>query len=1087
MSGPREPTTLDLLAVPQPSAAETEGRAWPSPERFPTNEDGSVASVVEVDLRASHEPLIVAGYAGLDRMLAFLSGLEADQRARILIGHEPHPSRRGSFRLTGATLSAEIEAYWLGRGVSLELSARLLVVIEGLRSGRFRAAILEGRRALHAKLYLGEEAATVGSSNFSESGLRLQHEANARFARDAEPERHEELVRIGENYWALAEDYGPRLVDLLEHLLRPAPWQETLARACAELLEGEWAEPWLRQGLLDDASGLWPSQRQGIAQALYVLSRQGSVLVADATGSGKTRLGVHLLGATLTDIVRSGRLRQGRAVMVCPPLVAPNWEREARTAGVPLDVLSHGRLSHGRARDHAGTLDTLRRAQVLCVDEGHNFLNVASNRSQHLLRNLADHVVLFTATPLNRSAADLLRIADLLGADNLDPRVFRAFQRMLGVGRVTRALSPEETDLLRREIQRFTVRRTKGMLNALVDRNPEAYVDGEGRPCRFPRHEARTYALGESTEARRIARRIDELADGLLGVSHFRRTLELPEALRRQGVAETRYLEVRLRSANRLSRHQIMASLRSSRAALMEHLIGTTATVERLALTGFSKATDTGDVIGTLARIAGEPPRSRLSVPLPDWLEDPEAHRAACAADRARYEEILGLLDALGDEREQAKARQLAEVARRHPLVLAFDARPISLAVIERALRALDPEVEVVVATGDRGSDRERTLDAFARGSAARGVVGLCSDSLSEGVNLQQASALIHLDMPSVVRIAEQRVGRVDRMDSPHPVIEAWWPDDAPEFALRSDERFLERHETVERLLGANLPLPEHLAGEARPVTAAEQIAEAEAAAAAPPWDGIEDAFAPVRDLVTGDGALVEEDTYRQATESLTRVRRHLSVVDAERPWLFLCLRGGAFAAPRWLMLPSLDGAAVTELDQVADGLRRRLAANPEGRLLDAAAERLQARFLARLPDVERSLLPRRKQRALDELAAILGTLLEQARLTRWAPRHDRLHRLASLLDGRDPGETPDWDELATRWLDLIRPVWFELLSQPRRTRPLRLRDMRAALLERGDALGEQIARVFEEIPLLPPVEERVSACLLGLPKEAER
>jgi hypothetical protein len=177
----------------------------------------------------------------------------------------------------------------------------------------------------------------------------------------------------------------------------------------------------------------------------------------------------------------------------------------------------------------------------------------------------------------------------------------------------------------------------------------------------------------------------------------------------------------------------------------------------------------------------------------------------------------------------------------------------------------------------------------------------------------------------------------------------------------------------------------------------------------------------------------------------------------------------------------------VTELDQVADGLRRRLAAKPEGRVLDAAAERLQARFLARLPAVERSLLPRRKQRALDELATILAALLQQARLTRWTSRHDRLHRLASLLDGRGPGETPDWDELATRWLDLIRPVWFELLSQPRRTRPLRLRDMREALLERSDALGEEIARVFEEIPLLPPVEERVSACLLGLPKEAER
>jgi superfamily II DNA/RNA helicase len=51
-------------------------------------------------------------------------------------------------------------------------------------------------------------------------------------------------------------------------------------------------------------------------------------------------------------------------------------------------------------------------------------------------------------------------------------------------------------------------------------------------------------------------------------------------------------------------------------------------------------------------------------------------------------------------------------------------------------------------------------------------IIALCSDAMSEGVNLQRASAMLHLDMPSVVRYAEQRVGRIDRMDSPHDQIE---------------------------------------------------------------------------------------------------------------------------------------------------------------------------------------------------------------------------------------------------------------------------------------------------------------------------
>jgi hypothetical protein len=71
------------------------------------------------------------------------------------------------------------------------------------------------------------------------------------------------------------------------------------------------------------------------------------------------------------------------------------------------------------------------------------------------------------------------------------------------------------------------------------------------------------------------------------------------------------------------------------------------------------------------------------------------------------------------------------------------------------------------------------------------------------------STIFVHLDMPSVVRIAEQRVGRIDRMDSPHVSIEAWWPKDAKECALTSDQRLLERYEMVDSLLGSNMPLPD--------------------------------------------------------------------------------------------------------------------------------------------------------------------------------------------------------------------------------------------------------------------------------------
>ncbi len=123
-------------------------------------------------------------------------------------------------------------------------------------------------------------------------------------------------------------------------------------------------------------------------------------------------------------------------------------------------------------------------------------------RTQHLLCNLADHVPVATATPINKSVIDLLHIADMLGADNLEPSTLNAFKRMLGVRNINRSLTEEEIARLREEIQRFTVRRTKRVLNNLIQREPEHYVDKAGQQCRFPRHKPMVFTTLEGAVLR---------------------------------------------------------------------------------------------------------------------------------------------------------------------------------------------------------------------------------------------------------------------------------------------------------------------------------------------------------------------------------------------------------------------------------------------------------------------------------------------------------------------------------------------------------------------------------------------------------
>lgn len=163
-------------------------------------------------------------------------------------------------------------------------------------------------------MYCGDEAVTLGSSNFTDPGLKHQVEANVRFTR-RDGLRFTQAKQIAENFWNRGTDYSSDLIALLVALLRVVTWQEALARGCAELLEGEWARGYLQQQLLPDDQPLWPSQVQGIAQALWLIENVGSVLIADATGSGKTRMGVHLLRAIVGRIWGSTRIRKGRPAL----------------------------------------------------------------------------------------------------------------------------------------------------------------------------------------------------------------------------------------------------------------------------------------------------------------------------------------------------------------------------------------------------------------------------------------------------------------------------------------------------------------------------------------------------------------------------------------------------------------------------------------------------------------------------------------------------------------------------------------------------------------------------------------------------
>ncbi len=429
-----------------------------------------------------------------------------------------------------------------------------------------------------------------------------------------------------------------------------------------------------------------------------------------------------------------------------------------------------------------------------------------------------------------------------------------------------------------------------------------------------------------------------------------------------------------------------------------------------------------------------------------------------------------------------AKGRHLAKLAGKHELSIAFDSKPISLAVIRKYLLKEVHDIDAVIATGENKKERQKVQRLFDHSSQAKGIVALCSDSMSEGVNLQQASVVTHLDMPSVVRIAEQRVGRVDRMDSPHKSIQAWWPEDAEQFALSTDDRFVERLETVDVLIGSNMPLPDSIRSNVkRRITAKQAIKEQEDLQKAKnTWDDLHDALQPVREIIQGEYSLINDDVYEHYKHEKTRVLSRVSLVQSDTSWAFFCIAGTLLGAPRWVLFYSDQDKPLVDLTDITRALREVLNDDAIDLKMDNKASVQLDHYLNRLLDSERELLPRRKRRALDEMTIVIEKYRLHESKTNNQSAIEFYGKLLDVLKMKDRRYVPDWGAIADRWLDLIRPVWYERLTD-RRKRPLLLKDIRSDLLGDKKLYYDEIFKQFSTLPSAIPADNRVVAVILGM------
>jgi hypothetical protein len=465
---------------------------------------------------------------------------------------------------------------------------------------------------------------------------------------------------------------------------------------------------------------------------------------------------------------------------------------------------------------------------------------------------------------------------------------------------------------------------------------------------------------------------------------------------------------------------------------------------------------------------------------MPEWLKNSTEHADRCRIEIGKYKKIEELLGELSSMRERTKAAHLVHLLHNHRLVIAFDRKLITLHALRHEIASLG-HTQTALGTGSSG--RQEVADLLGLESKSSGTIALCSDAMAEGMNLQSASAVVHLDLPSVIRVVEQRIGRVDRMDSPYERIEVWWPDDSDEFALRSDDLLVERHFDVHTLLGSNMRLPKRLGagGSAELIRATHILHELgqEARRRERQWQGMPDALESVRQLVSGKNALIEQKLYESMRNSKARIESAVSVVNvSDGGWVFLAIEGAGRGAPRWVFLPSLNSHPVTELEQVSAALRAKLSGEPENRRFDKrAAEQLHS-AVQRISEEEVLLLPRKRQRALKEMQHVLTKYRTAALRSADSRRVEVIEEILAASDSRKT-ESTNLGMIAEWWLELARPMWTRHLSK-RRHRPAMLREIRREMV--AEPLETEALESFSHLDLASrPLDQRVIAAIIGL------
>lgn len=461
---------------------------------------------------------------------------------------------------------------------------------------------------------------------------------------------------------------------------------------------------------------LLPHQRSAASQVLAILARHGVALLADDVGLGKTYAALAV--AAHYDHVE----------IIAPATLLPMWRTAiAATGATPSALISLHRFSHHEL-DVPPASDGRR---LVIIDEAHHLRTRSTRRYRAIAQHvIGAHVLLVSATPLHNRRTD--------------PSALFA----LTLGEHTPRIGPALAPLIVRHTHQDAARGAATTLGAHPGPTTQPALHRPAvrhhAPVRLTMHRPildAILALPAPLPAH------DGAAAGALIRLGLLRAWCSSDAALASAVRRRRLRGAALEDALRAGRHPTNAELRTW---VVGEFDGQLAFPELLT----DHATDGAPLLERLTR-----------------------HLDALA-DLAQLHERL---HARREDTDHQRVAWLRALKTQHPHtpILAFSQFTRTVDALQRALRDI---AGVASLTGTHARiasgviPRHDALARFAPRAQERPpppphqaiTLLLTTDLLAEGVNLQDAGIVVHLDLPWTAALRDQRIGRCVRVGSPH-------------------------------------------------------------------------------------------------------------------------------------------------------------------------------------------------------------------------------------------------------------------------------------------------------------------------------